>query len=155
FPDPRVDVEAVHKEEATLNEPTPQGEGSGSGLGRQETIGGAMAPIRSEGALIQSIDPPLSIGHIPKSDGGSMTLKELTDLCTTLLQKVFDLKNVKTAQAEEIASLKKRITKLEQRQSSRFSGFHPFRAGSSKRHGLGRRKVSKHGRKNLKSQQMV
>nr|GEY15936.1 hypothetical protein [Tanacetum cinerariifolium] len=44
---------------ATLNEPTPQGEGSGSGLGRQETMGGAMAQIRSEGALIQSIDPPL------------------------------------------------------------------------------------------------
>nr|GEY60066.1 hypothetical protein [Tanacetum cinerariifolium] len=45
---------------ATLNEPTPQGEGSGSGPGHQETMGGAMAQIRSEGALIQSIDPPLS-----------------------------------------------------------------------------------------------
>nr|GFB29677.1 hypothetical protein [Tanacetum cinerariifolium] len=57
----------------------------------------------------------------------SMTLKELTDLCTTLLQKVLDLENVKTAQAMDIASLKKRLTKLEQRQSSRFLGFHPFR----------------------------
>nr|GEU33388.1 copia protein [Tanacetum cinerariifolium] len=56
----------------TLNEPTPQGEGSGSGLGHQEIMG----------------------------------------------------------------------------------GFHPFKAGSSKRHGLGRMKVSKQGRKNLKSQQM-
>nr|GEU45140.1 hypothetical protein [Tanacetum cinerariifolium] len=108
-----------------------------------------MAQIRSEGALIQSIDPPLSTGytvgngedrmehdieltdlvpqthhdspllggHPPRSDEGSMTLKELTDLCTTLLQKVLDLENVKTAQAKKIASLKKRITKLEQRQS--------------------------------------
>nr|GEW13821.1 retrovirus-related Pol polyprotein from transposon TNT 1-94 [Tanacetum cinerariifolium] len=41
---------------------------------------------------------------------------------------------------KEIASLKKRITKLEQRQSSRFLGFHPFRAGASKRNSLGRRK---------------
>nr|GEU62151.1 putative ribonuclease H-like domain-containing protein [Tanacetum cinerariifolium] len=136
---------------ATLNEPTPQGEGSGSGLGRQETIRGAMAQIRSEGALIQSIDPPLptgytvgseedrmehdielmdpvpqtpydsplSGGHIPGSDEGIMTLKELTDLCTTLLQKVLDLKNVKTAQAKEIDNLKKRVTKLEHRQSLR------------------------------------
>nr|GEW27894.1 hypothetical protein [Tanacetum cinerariifolium] len=121
---------------ATLNEPTPHGEGSGSGPGRQKTMGGAMAQIRSEGALIQSIDPPLSIGytvgsgedmiehdieltdpvpqtphdlppsggHTPGSDESSMTLKELTYLCTTLLQKVLDLENVKTAQAKEIAS---------------------------------------------------
>nr|GEU80868.1 putative ribonuclease H-like domain-containing protein [Tanacetum cinerariifolium] len=171
---------------AKLNKPTPQGEGSGSGPGRQETIGGTMAQIRSEGALIQSIDPPLSTGytvgsredrmkhdielmdlvpqtpydspllggHTPESDEGSITLKELTDLCTTLLQKVFDLENVKTAQAKKIASLKKRITKLEQRQSSIFLGFYPFKASSSKRHGLGRRKVSKQERKILKSQQM-
>nr|GEW88142.1 uncharacterized mitochondrial protein AtMg00810-like [Tanacetum cinerariifolium] len=214
FPDLSVDVEAVHKEgsdslvraattasldaqqnssnitktqsKATLNEPTPQGECLGSGLGCQETMGGAMAQIRFEGALIQSIDLPLSTGytvrsgedrmehgielmdhvpqtphdsplsggHTPGSDEGSMTLKELTDFCTTLLQKVLDLENVKTAQAKEIASLKKRVTKLEQRQSSRISSFHPFRAGTSKRHSLGRRKVSKQERKNLKSQQM-
>nr|GFD22836.1 hypothetical protein [Tanacetum cinerariifolium] len=104
-------------------------EGLDSGPERQETIGGAMAQIRSEGALIQSIDPPLSIGyiigsgedrmehdieltdlepqtphdspvsggHTPRSDEGSITLKELTDLYTTLLQKVLDLENVKTA----------------------------------------------------------
>nr|GEZ56811.1 hypothetical protein [Tanacetum cinerariifolium] len=54
-------------------------------------------------------DLPLSEGHTPGSDEGSMTLTELTDLCTTLLQKVLDLENVKTAQAKEIASLKKRV----------------------------------------------
>nr|GEU42658.1 putative ribonuclease H-like domain-containing protein [Tanacetum cinerariifolium] len=116
-------------------------EGLGSGLRRQKTMGGAMAYIRSEGALIQSIDPPLSTcytvgsgedrmehdieltdnipqtphdspllgGHTPGSDEGSMTLKELMDLCTTLLQK---------------------------------------------RHILGRRKVSKQEMNKLKSQQM-
>nr|GEU74166.1 Gag-Pol polyprotein [Tanacetum cinerariifolium] len=177
---------------ATLNEPTPQGEVSGSGLECQETMRGAMAHIRSEG-LIQSLDLPFSTsyvvgsgedrmehdieltdlvpqtphdspllgGHTPESDKGSMTLKELMDLCTTLLQKVLDLENIKTAQAKEIASLKKRVTKqdeflksLEQRQSSTISDFHPFRAGTSKRHSLGKRKVSKQERKNLKSQQM-
>nr|GEX05066.1 hypothetical protein [Tanacetum cinerariifolium] len=116
-------------------------EGSGSGPGSQETMGGAMAQIRSEGALIQFIDPPLSLGgHTPGSDEGSMTLEKLIDLCTTLLQKVFDIENVKTAQEKEIASLKKKITKMKQSQSSRFSGFHPLRAGASKRNSLGRRK---------------
>nr|GEV10027.1 ribonuclease H-like domain, reverse transcriptase, RNA-dependent DNA polymerase [Tanacetum cinerariifolium] len=76
---------------ATLNEPTPLGEGSASGPGLQDTIGGAMAQIRSEGALIQSIDSPLSTGgHTPGSDKCSMTLKELTD--STLLQKRYLLK---------------------------------------------------------------
>nr|GEY22396.1 hypothetical protein [Tanacetum cinerariifolium] len=181
------ETQRMHMEcQAKLNEPTPQGEGSGSGLGRQEIMRRAMAQIRSEGALMQSIDPPLSTGYtvgswedmmehdieltdpVPqtpydsplsggntsRSDEGSMTLKELKDLCTTLLQKVFDLENVKTAQAKEIASLTKRISKLKQRKSSRFSGFHPFRVGASKRTSLGRRKVSKQWRKNLKSQQM-
>nr|GFD18904.1 hypothetical protein [Tanacetum cinerariifolium] len=55
---------------------------------------------------------------------------------------------------EVTRSLKKRVTKLEQTQSSKISGFHPFRARTSKRHSLGRRKVSKQGMKNLKSQQM-
>nr|GEV09727.1 hypothetical protein [Tanacetum cinerariifolium] len=90
-------------------------------------------------------DSPLSGGHTPGSDKGSMTLNELMDLCTTLLQKFLDLKTVKTAQAKEIASLKKRVTKLEQRQSSRISGFHPFRVGTSKRHSLGRVMVKKGG----------
>nr|GEV37413.1 copia protein [Tanacetum cinerariifolium] len=89
----------------TLNELTPQGEGSGSGLRCQETMGGAIDQIRSKGAVIQSIDPPLTTGgHTPGSDEGSTTLKKLTDLCTTLLQKVLDLENVKTAQAKEIAN---------------------------------------------------
>nr|GEU46304.1 hypothetical protein [Tanacetum cinerariifolium] len=67
--------------------------------------------------------------------------------------EVLDLKKVKTAQAKEIASLKKRVTKLEQRQSSRILGFYPFRVGTSRRQSLGRRNVSKQERKNLKSQQ--
>nr|GEW29531.1 hypothetical protein [Tanacetum cinerariifolium] len=87
-------------------------EGSGSGPGHQETMGGAMAQVRPEGASIQSLDPPVSTGYTVG-------------------------KNVKTAKEKEIASLQKRVTNLEQRQSLRISGFHPFRTGTSKRHGLG------------------
>nr|GEW59583.1 hypothetical protein [Tanacetum cinerariifolium] len=110
------------------------GEGLGSGLRRQENIRGAMAHIRSEDALIQSIDPPLSTGYTVRSREDRMEHDiELTN-------PILDMENVKTAQAKEIASLTKRVTKLEQRQSSRFLGFHPFRVGSSKRHSLGMRK---------------
>nr|GEU91367.1 hypothetical protein [Tanacetum cinerariifolium] len=105
FFDPSVDVEAVHKE---------GGKGSDSGLGCQETIGGAMAQIRFE---VHLYSPVIHLSQ-----------QELTDLCTTLSQKVLDLENVKTAQAKEIAILQKRVTKLEQRQSSRILDFHPFRA---------------------------
>nr|GEU45248.1 putative ribonuclease H-like domain-containing protein [Tanacetum cinerariifolium] len=64
----------------TLNEPNPQGEGSSSGPGRQETIGGAKAQVRSEGALIQSSDPPLSTGYIVRSGEDRMEHElKLTD----------------------------------------------------------------------------
>nr|GEU48681.1 hypothetical protein [Tanacetum cinerariifolium] len=53
-------------------------------------------------------DSPLSGGQTPGSDEGNMTLKELTDLCTILSEKILHLENVKTAQEKEIASLKKR-----------------------------------------------
>ncbi|GKC89979.1 hypothetical protein Tco_1150628, partial [Tanacetum coccineum] len=39
----------------------------------------------------------------------SMQLKELIDFCTKLQQRVLDLENTKTAQAQEITSLKKRL----------------------------------------------
>nr|GEU45605.1 hypothetical protein [Tanacetum cinerariifolium] len=80
------------------------GKGSDSGPGCQETIGGTLAQIRPEGAPIQSSDLPLST-------------------CNTVGKKV------KTAQAKEIDSLKKRVTKLEQRQGLRILGFHPFKDG--------------------------
>ncbi|GJT80391.1 hypothetical protein Tco_1054733 [Tanacetum coccineum] len=49
----------------------------------------------------------------------SMQLKELMDFCTKLQQRVLDLENIKTAQAQEITSLKKRVKKLEKKGGSR------------------------------------
>nr|GEV59717.1 hypothetical protein [Tanacetum cinerariifolium] len=143
FHDPSVDVEAVHKEvgdslvraattasldaqqdnsniakthsKATLNEPNLQEEGSSSGPRCQETIGSAMAQIRSEGAPIQSSDPPLSTGNTVRSEENMM------EHAIDLRDPVLDLEKVKTAHAKKISSLKKRVTKLEQRQSSRIS----------------------------------
>ncbi|GKC82459.1 hypothetical protein Tco_1138176 [Tanacetum coccineum] len=49
----------------------------------------------------------------------SMQLKELMHFCTKLQQRVLDLENTKTAQAQEITSLKKRAKKLEKKGGSR------------------------------------
>nr|GEW22282.1 ribonuclease H-like domain-containing protein [Tanacetum cinerariifolium] len=43
-------------------------------------------------------------------------LKELIEICTNLHNRVFDLENTKTAQTQEIDSLKRRVKKLEMRQ---------------------------------------
>ncbi|GJV12933.1 hypothetical protein Tco_1354474 [Tanacetum coccineum] len=46
-----------------------------------------------------------------------MQLSELMNLCTSLQEKVLDLEKAKTTQAKEIASLKKRVKKLEKRRN--------------------------------------
>ncbi|GJV73051.1 hypothetical protein Tco_1493046 [Tanacetum coccineum] len=48
-----------------------------------------------------------------------LKLNELMELCTTLQKKVLDLEKTKTTQANEIASLKRRVKKLEKKRSSR------------------------------------
>nr|GEV70923.1 ribonuclease H-like domain-containing protein [Tanacetum cinerariifolium] len=102
---------------ATLNEPTPQVEGSCSGPERQKSMGGAMAHIRSEGALIQSIDLPLSTGYTVGS--GQDRMEHDIEFTDHVPQTPHD---------------------------SPLSGGHALE--------VMRRKVSKQGRKNLKSQQM-
>ncbi|GJS25163.1 hypothetical protein Tco_0453795, partial [Tanacetum coccineum] len=46
-------------------------------------------------------------------------LNELMELCTSLQQRVLDLETTKTTQANEIASLKRRVKKLEKKDRSR------------------------------------
>ncbi|GJX11080.1 hypothetical protein Tco_0200939 [Tanacetum coccineum] len=49
------------------------------------------------------------------------------DLCTNLQKKVLDLEKAKTAQDSEIASLKKKVKKLERRNKSRTPGLKRLR----------------------------
>ncbi|GKC10881.1 hypothetical protein Tco_1007663 [Tanacetum coccineum] len=49
----------------------------------------------------------------------SMKLEELMELCTNLQQRVIDLETTKTTQGSEIASLKRRVKKLEKKNKSR------------------------------------
>ncbi|GKD19606.1 hypothetical protein Tco_1208764, partial [Tanacetum coccineum] len=58
----------------------------------------------------------------PRSGEDSLQLKELMAFCTKLQQRVLDLENIKTAQAHEITSLKRRVKKLERKKKSRTHG---------------------------------
>nr|GEX79589.1 hypothetical protein [Tanacetum cinerariifolium] len=69
----------------------------------------------SEIPVEESIPTP-SNNSLP-SDEDSIQLNELMIFCTNLQQQVLDLKEAKTAQAKEIANLKKRVKKLEKRRS--------------------------------------
>ncbi|GJU48284.1 hypothetical protein Tco_1217839 [Tanacetum coccineum] len=62
---------------------------------------------------------PTNIADEAVNEEPSMQLKELMDFCTKLQQRVLDLENTKTAQAQEITSLKKRVKKLEKKGGSR------------------------------------
>ncbi|GJU29129.1 hypothetical protein Tco_1172718 [Tanacetum coccineum] len=135
---------------ATLNEPSPQGTSSGSGPRCQDTIlGDAEAQTRFETASKQSNDPPLSRVNTLRSGEDRLKLKELMDLCTKLSDRVLDLETTKTAQAKEIASLKKRVKKLERKRKSKTPGMNLFKIGTSSRRSLGEKDAFKHGR-NLK-----
>ncbi|GJR93991.1 hypothetical protein Tco_0266165 [Tanacetum coccineum] len=107
------------RSKATLNEPNPQGTGSGSGPRRQETMGDTIAQTRFENVSKTSNDSLLAGVNTPRSDEDSMKLKELMEFCTKLQQRVLDLENTKTAQAQEITSLKLRVKKLEKKGGSR------------------------------------
>nr|GEV50762.1 hypothetical protein [Tanacetum cinerariifolium] len=109
-------------------------------------MGGAMAQIRPEGAPIQSSDPPLLTGNTVGS--GEDRMEHAIELMDPVPQTPHDspLLGGHIPGSDEGSMILKELTDL---------CFHPFRAGTSRRHSLGRRKVSKQERKNLKSQQKI
>ncbi|GKA75416.1 hypothetical protein Tco_0781794 [Tanacetum coccineum] len=88
---------------------------------------GPTEPITDEAANeenvhTQSNDPPLLRVNTLGSREDKLTLKELMDLCRKLSDRVLDLETTKTTQAKEIASLKKRVKKLERKRKSKTLG---------------------------------
>nr|GEU45208.1 retrovirus-related Pol polyprotein from transposon TNT 1-94 [Tanacetum cinerariifolium] len=88
----------------------------------------------------KEIEVPLPSSEIPNEDGvpttsndplpsgeDRMQLNELMILCTNLEKQVLNLEEAKNAQAKEIASLKKRVKKLEQKRKSTNSGIKRLR----------------------------
>ncbi|GJQ99342.1 hypothetical protein Tco_0522327 [Tanacetum coccineum] len=64
----------------------------------------------------------LARGNTPQSDEDRLKLDELMALCTTSINRILDLEKTKTSQANEIASLKRRVKKLEKKNRSRTLG---------------------------------
>ncbi|GKF18084.1 hypothetical protein Tco_0063002 [Tanacetum coccineum] len=91
-----------------------------------------MEPIPNEATNEEPISTPSC--DPPQSGEDGLQLTELISLCTKLRKQVLDLEEGKTAQATEIASLKKRVKQLEKRRKSRTSGLKRLRkVGSASR----------------------
>ncbi|GKD24319.1 hypothetical protein Tco_1230533 [Tanacetum coccineum] len=86
-------------------------------MGRKENHGGLYYSNSFENVSKLSNDSLLARGNTLQSDEDRLKLNELMELCTNLQKKVLDLEKTKTTQANEIASLKRRVKKLEQKKS--------------------------------------
>ncbi|GJU27321.1 hypothetical protein Tco_1165942 [Tanacetum coccineum] len=104
---------------ATPNESSSLGTTSGGGPRCQETMGDTIVQTRFENVSKYSNDSLLAKGNTLQSDEDRLKLDELMALCKTLQNKVLDLEKTKTTQANEIASLKRRVKKLEKKNRSR------------------------------------
>ncbi|GJS71004.1 hypothetical protein Tco_0703845 [Tanacetum coccineum] len=91
----------------------------GGGPWCQETIGDTIAQTRFESVSKHSNISLLTRGNTLRSDEDRLKLNELMTLCTTLQNWVLDLEKTKTTQHNEIASLKRRVKKLEKKDRSR------------------------------------
>ncbi|GKB74274.1 hypothetical protein Tco_0935686, partial [Tanacetum coccineum] len=95
----------------------------GGGPRRQETMGDTIAQTRSENISKLSNVPLLTRGNTLRNGEDRLKLQELMELCTNLQNRVIDLENTKTAQAQEIRSLKLGVKKLEKKGGSRTHKF--------------------------------
>ncbi|GJT63119.1 retrovirus-related pol polyprotein from transposon TNT 1-94 [Tanacetum coccineum] len=103
------------RSKATPYESSSLGTTSGDGPRCQETMGDTIAQTRFENVSKHSNDSLLARGNTLQSDEDSLKLNELMELCTTLQNRVLDLEKTKTSQQNEIASLKRRVKKLEKK----------------------------------------
>ncbi|GJW08045.1 putative ribonuclease H-like domain-containing protein, partial [Tanacetum coccineum] len=78
---------------------------------------GLTEPIADETANVESV--PTHSNDPLLSGEDSIKLNELMEICTKLQQRVLDLENTKTAQAQDISSLKLRVKRLEKKGGSR------------------------------------
>ncbi|GKB57487.1 hypothetical protein Tco_0913673, partial [Tanacetum coccineum] len=125
-PTKSVADEAVYKElgnslvrAATTASSLEAEQDNGGGPKCQETMGDTIAQTRFESVSKHSNDSLLARGNILQSDEDRLKLNKLMELCTTLQNRVLDLKKTKITQHNEIASLKRRVKKLEKKSRSR------------------------------------
>ncbi|GKD80985.1 hypothetical protein Tco_1347824 [Tanacetum coccineum] len=136
---------------ATLNEPSLQGTGLGSGPKCQDTTLGdadAQTSMEHQDDLTDFVPPtphdsPLSGGHIFGSDKGRPNINELMAIYTKLSNRVLALEISKTAQDLVIKKLKKKVKRLENKQRARTPGMKLFKISTSRRKSLDKENVSK------------
>ncbi|GKE47431.1 hypothetical protein Tco_1478689, partial [Tanacetum coccineum] len=121
-PSENVTDEAVYKElgdslvrAATTASRLEAEQDSGGAPRYQETMRDTTARTRFESVSKHSNDSLLTRGNTLQSDKDRLKLDELMELCTTLQNRVLDLGKTKTTQQNEIASLKRRVKKLEKK----------------------------------------
>nr|GEV10536.1 NAC domain-containing protein 100-like [Tanacetum cinerariifolium] len=81
--------------------------------------GDTTAQTRFESVSKHSNDPLLARGNTLRSDGDRLELNDPMALCSNLQTRVLDLEKTETTQSNKIASLKRRVKKLEKRNRSR------------------------------------
>ncbi|GJW46230.1 retrovirus-related pol polyprotein from transposon TNT 1-94 [Tanacetum coccineum] len=91
----------------TPNESSFLGTTSGGGPRCQKTMGDTIAQTRFENVSKHYNDSLLARGNRLQSEEDRLKLNELMALCTTLQNRILDLKKTKTSQHNEIASLKR------------------------------------------------
>nr|GEW14992.1 hypothetical protein [Tanacetum cinerariifolium] len=99
-----------------------EAEQDSGGLRYQETIKDTIAQTKFERVSKHSNDSPLVSGNTLQSDKNRLKLDELMALCSNLQTRVLDLEKTKITQHNNIASLKRRVKKLEKRNTSRTHG---------------------------------
>ncbi|GJS08022.1 putative ribonuclease H-like domain-containing protein [Tanacetum coccineum] len=119
-PSENVADEAVHKE---LGDSLVRAATTASSL-EAEQDSGNITKTRSKATPNESSSLGTTSGGGPRgntlrSDEDRLKLDELMALCTTLQNRVLDLEKTKTTQHNEIASLKRRVKKLEKKNRSR------------------------------------
>ncbi|GJZ13969.1 putative ribonuclease H-like domain-containing protein [Tanacetum coccineum] len=107
------------RSKATPNESSSLETTSGGGPRYQETMRDTIAQTMFENVSKHSNDSLLARGNTLRSDEDRLKLNELMELCTNLQNRVLDLEKTKTSQHNEIASLKRRVKKLEKKNRSR------------------------------------
>ncbi|GJS26239.1 hypothetical protein Tco_0486859 [Tanacetum coccineum] len=119
-PSDNVADEDVHKE---LGDSLVRAATTASSL-EEEQDSGNITKTRSKATHNESSSLGTTSGGGPRgntlqSDEDRLKLDELMALCTTLQNRVLDLEKTKTTQHNEIASLKRRVKKLEKKNRSR------------------------------------
>ncbi|GKB33304.1 uncharacterized mitochondrial protein-like protein, partial [Tanacetum coccineum] len=101
-------------------------------LRKQRKDSGPTEPITTEATNEEHVSTP---SYDPsQNDEDRMQLNELMNLCTKLSDRVLALDNENTSQAAEIATLKERIKKLEQKRRSRiYKSERLYKVGSLRR----------------------